>query len=229
MLSVVLITLQTYDSSTTHSLTHSFRYAAQNLNYLAGVAAANSNSGGLVTPVFDRVPMRPAVGDCYNAAPWGCGPTAVVEVPPASGRAAAAAAAAAEGSGSGSTDNDDDDGDDAGTAVAAATTASASPPYERVVLDYQLRCNTSADVSCPQWDHVVQLKACCSRNVLGGGGGGVGGATCNAQDGFELGRWITPFGRGIGRWRTDVTRWLPLLRAGRAHNATQSSYCNLTL
>ena len=180
-------------------------YAAQSLNYLAGVAAANDGQpGAVVTKVFDSTPMRPMVGNCYNAAPWGCGPTAVVAVPPASGRAA-------------------------GTGGVAA-----SPPYERVVLDYQLRCNTSADVSCPQWDHVVQLKACCSTTALSSESGAAATTsssnTCNAQNGFELGRWITPFGRGIGRWRTDVTRWLPLLRAGRANNAnTLNSYCNLTL
>ena len=140
--------------------------------------------------------MRPAIGNCYNSEPWGCGPSAVVEIPPPKGD---------------------------------FSTATGSLPYSNLVLDYALECNTNADISCPQWDHVIQMKACCSPQPLRAATSidGDGATTCNAQDGFELGRWITSFGRGNGRWRTDVTPWLPLLRPVRT--ATAMSYCNVTL
>ena len=159
-------------------------YAAQNLNYLADVDVKNSRDATVVS-VFNKTTMRPAVGNCYNAEPWGCGPSAVVKVPPPSG-------------------------------------GKHTRPYSNAVIDYYLQCNTSADVSCPQWDHVIQLKACCSATRLS-----ESGATCNAQEGFELGRWITSFGRGNGHWRTDVTPWLPLLRPNARTNG--NSHCNLTL
>ena len=170
-------------------------YAAHNLNYLATVDIANA-ANAIVTPVFNRTHMRPANGNCYNAEPWGCGPTAVVTVPPPAGKSSSESLANGG--------------------------LSSSPAYSNVVLDYYLQCNTTADVSCPQWDHVIQLKACCSSTELA-----EGGHTCNAQSGFELGRWITSFGRANGHWRTDVTPWLPLLRQGVTPE--QDSFCNLTL
>ena len=75
-----------------------------------------------------------------------------------------------------------------------------------------LNVNTS---DCPQWDHVVQLRACCLGDLAGGDGGGKRGSgflenvpqapTCNAQRGFEVGRWITSFGRGVGHWVHDIS------------------------
>jgi hypothetical protein len=82
------------------------------------------------------------------------------------------------------------------------------------------QCPCPAD--CPQWDHVLQLHACCGarcrpcrpvvwlqRGSGSSGGGGGGGANSSAQAsdpglssmssgsggacGAELGRWITPF------------------------------------
>ena len=69
-------------------------------------------------------------------------------------------------------------------------------------LDVALGCPTPFDTSCAIWDRTLQLSVCCGPPGSGGGGSGCG---------VELGRWITPFRRGIGRWITDVTPLLPLL------------------
>uniref|UniRef100_A0A3Q3VQB7 Peptide-N-glycosidase F N-terminal domain-containing protein n=1 Tax=Mola mola TaxID=94237 RepID=A0A3Q3VQB7_MOLML len=64
-------------------------------------------------------------------------------------------------------------------------------------LDASLSCPGKRDLSCAHWDHTVQLFICCDRLS----------PHCNT----ELGRWITAFRRGIGRWLTDVSPLLPLL------------------
>ena len=71
--------------------------------------------GAAVVPLFEAQSLRPAGGDCYGDAPWGCGPSAVARVP-------------------------------------------AAP--EKLQLEMALGCNGTRDVDCPQWDHVVQLRAC---------------------------------------------------------------------
>ncbi|XP_070823210.1 uncharacterized protein [Chaetodon trifascialis] len=68
-------------------------------------------------------------------------------------------------------------------------------------LDASLSCPGKRDMSCAHWDHTVQLFICCDQV----------GPYCNA----ELGRWITAFRRGIGRWLTDVSPLLPLLDGKR--------------
>ncbi|XP_041798340.1 uncharacterized protein si:dkey-256h2.1 isoform X2 [Chelmon rostratus] len=68
-------------------------------------------------------------------------------------------------------------------------------------LDASLSCPGKRDSSCAHWDHTVQLFICCDRV----------GPYCN----MELGRWITAFRRGIGRWLTDVSPLLPLLDSNR--------------
>jgi hypothetical protein len=44
----------------------------------------------------------------------------------------------------------------------------------------------------------------------------------NALQGQELGRWITPFGRAVGRWLTDVTPLMPLLFSNGSRACTFS-------
>lgn len=66
-----------------------------------------------------------------------------------------------------------------------------------VHLDLALSCNGSSDVDCPQWDHVVQLRACIATVATS--------LRCDAQAGPEVGRWITSFGRGAGRWLSDIS------------------------
>ncbi|XP_066571608.1 uncharacterized protein LOC136760208 isoform X2 [Amia ocellicauda] len=67
-------------------------------------------------------------------------------------------------------------------------------------LDTSLSCPDPWDESCAPWDHTVQLFVCCDRQ----------GPLC----GLELGRWITAFRRGIGRWLTDASPLLALLDGG---------------
>ncbi|XP_061530766.1 uncharacterized protein si:dkey-256h2.1 isoform X2 [Phycodurus eques] len=72
--------------------------------------------------------------------------------------------------------------------------------FDTLMLDASLSCPGSRDASCPRWDHTVRLFVCCDRL----------GPYCHV----ELGRWITAFRRGIGRWQTDVSPLLPVLDAG---------------
>lgn len=91
-------------------------------------------------------------------------------------------------------------------AVATVTLPLGLSEFNRLELDAALSCPTKRDVSCAHWDHTVQLFVCCDRL----------GPHCN----MELGRWITAFRRGIGRWLTDVSPLLPLL---------DSNKCTLTM
>ena len=96
-------------------------------------------------------------------------------------------------------------------------------PYQgSLQLDLALGCAGDTDVTCEQWDYVVQLRACCIPTGLSAAGavGVRGGPQCDAQSGGEIGRWITSFSRGIGRWHTDVTTLAPVL-TGR--------WCNFTM
>ncbi|XP_075266555.1 LOW QUALITY PROTEIN: uncharacterized protein LOC115396397 [Salarias fasciatus] len=78
--------------------------------------------------------------------------------------------------------------------------------WDTLELDASLSCPGRRDSSCAQWDHTVQLFVCCDPL----------GPFCNT----ELGRWITAFRRGIGRWLTDVSPLIPLL---------DSSNCSFTM
>jgi len=72
----------------------------------------------------------------------------------------------------------------------------------KLAFDLALGCNGSRDVDCPQWDHVLQLRACKLP---------AGHASCDAQAGPEVGRWMTSFSRRVGHWLLDVTPLAPLL------------------
>ncbi|KAM6994372.1 uncharacterized protein LKV04_006787 [Tautogolabrus adspersus] len=78
--------------------------------------------------------------------------------------------------------------------------------YDLLELDASLSCPGRRDSTCAHWDHTVQLFVCCDHT----------GPYCNT----ELGRWITAFRRGIGRWLTDVSPLRPLL---------DSNKCTLTM
>jgi len=111
------------------------------------------------------------------------------------------------------------------SSVVPVPTAAARGPlgrrFARLELDFALGCGLGPrDVDCPKWDHVVTLLACC-------GAAGGGGLSCDASRGFELGRWITAFGRGVGRWATDVSPLLPLLVGSDEGAAARA--CNLTV
>jgi hypothetical protein len=44
------------------------------------------------------------------------------------------------------------------------------------------------------WDRTIQLHV-----------------TCTGNQKYSIARWINPFGRGVGRWLTDITALVPLL------------------
>lgn len=68
--------------------------------------------------------------------------------------------------------------------------------YRNVELDMSLYCSGKSDYSCPHWDHIVHLTVCCDKK--------------SPLCGEELGRWITPYRRAVGRWLTNITPLLPL-------------------
>lgn len=68
--------------------------------------------------------------------------------------------------------------------------------YRNVELDMSLHCPGKSDYSCPHWDHIVHLTVCCNKK--------------SPLCGEELGRWITPYRRAVGRWLTNITPLLPL-------------------
>ena len=79
--------------------------------------------------------------------------------------------------------------------------------------------------ACGAWDYVVELKLCGAPDdaaapplpeaqQLEAGGAGAGAGAGDACD-VEVARWVTGYGRP-GRWLTDASAALPLLRAGRA-------------
>ncbi|XP_017541676.1 uncharacterized protein si:dkey-256h2.1 [Pygocentrus nattereri] len=78
--------------------------------------------------------------------------------------------------------------------------------YDVLELDAALSCPGIRDETCAHWDHTVQLFVCCDPFS----------PYCN----LELGRWITAFRRGTGRWVTDVSPLLALLNGTR---------CSLTM
>ncbi|MCI4391219.1 hypothetical protein PGIGA_G00131600 [Pangasianodon gigas] len=73
--------------------------------------------------------------------------------------------------------------------------------FDVLELDAALSCPGRRDETCAHWDHTVQLFVCCDHFS----------PYCN----MELGRWITAFRRGTGRWLTDVSPLLPLLNSER--------------
>jgi len=75
--------------------------------------------------------------------------------------------------------------------------------YGKVELDLALSCTGRLDADCPAWDRVLQVDI-----------------SCQSAQAVELGRWITPFRRRVGRWLTDITPFVPLIT---------SSTCNFTI
>jgi len=157
-------------------------WAAQWLDFQQGVEAQAAQPAHVVS-VFANVDLRPASGNCYGSEPWGCGPSAVVNVPSAAERGA------------------------------------MGRQYTTLEVDFALGCGDgSRDVDCPQWDHIITLLGCCGDVVAED-------ASCDASQGFELGRWITTFGRGVGRWLTDVSPLLPVING----DVGVARSCNLTV
>ncbi|XP_066501080.1 uncharacterized protein si:dkey-256h2.1 [Hoplias malabaricus] len=78
--------------------------------------------------------------------------------------------------------------------------------YDVLELDAALSCPGLRDETCAHWDHTVQLFVCCDQ--------------ISPYCKLELGRWITAFRRGTGRWLTDVSPLIALLDGQR---------CSLTM
>ncbi|ELU13514.1 hypothetical protein CAPTEDRAFT_163986 [Capitella teleta] len=76
-------------------------------------------------------------------------------------------------------------------------------------LDFSLSCFGFQDEECPHWDRTVQLHVCCDWSS----------ALCGA----ELGRWISPFRRRIGRWLTNATTFIPLISNPSSSSSSSSS------
>jgi Peptide-N-glycosidase F, C terminal len=70
---------------------------------------------------------------------------------------------------------------------------------QRAYIDFAIECPTTFDSSCPHWDRIVTLSACCD------------GAISSTLCGFELTRYISSFGRNGGRWLTEITSLLPMI------------------
>jgi len=147
-------------------------WAAQSLEYQARLAERTAGRH-VAVPIFESTHLRPATGDCYGAAPFGCGPW---------------------------------------KSIPQKTLRLSHSPT--VHLDMALSCGGAQDKDCPQWDHIITLRACCTSAQ---------GGDCPAQSGFELGRWMTSFGRREGHWLSDIS---PLGGLLQAH---QTGQCNFTV
>lgn len=96
-------------------------------------------------------------------------------------------------------------------APVASSVAVQMPPrtllqsFASMQLDFSLSCAGNMDRDCQVWDRIVSVAADC----------GVGS--------FEVGRWINPFQRRVGRWLTST----PLLPAFYP-SGDDSSVCNFT-
>eukprot|EP00596_Hydrurales_sp_CCMP1899_P003629 CAMPEP_0119036222 /NCGR_PEP_ID=MMETSP1177-20130426/3780_1 /TAXON_ID=2985 /ORGANISM="Ochromonas sp, Strain CCMP1899" /LENGTH=795 /DNA_ID=CAMNT_0006995731 /DNA_START=83 /DNA_END=2470 /DNA_ORIENTATION=- len=103
--------------------------------------------------------------------------------------------------------------------------------FGKLAIDTTITCEGLFDSDCSHWDHTVTISVSCADNGniieksnlfqvdLDGAddrriGQGlfdrkrkleVGGAR------FEIARYVTPFGRRVGRWLTDITPLIPLL------------------
>ena len=96
--------------------------------------------------------------------------------------------------------------------ASAAVALPAVGAFTSLTLDLALGCPTPWENSCAIWDRQMQVNLCC-------GAVNQSDPTCN-QTFVELGRYITPFRRGLGRWLTDVTPLLPLVAAAAPQSCT---------
>ncbi|XP_061174811.1 uncharacterized protein LOC133183952 [Saccostrea echinata] len=81
--------------------------------------------------------------------------------------------------------------------------------YQGLELDMSLSCPGDKDTTCGHWDHGISLFVCCNPK--------------SPLCGMEIGRWISPFRRRIGRWLTDISPLLPVIQNN------QSAICKFTM
>jgi hypothetical protein len=77
--------------------------------------------------------------------------------------------------------------------------AATMATFDTMELDLALYCDAHLDENCGEWDYIANLTLCDVDDPT----------VCTT----ELGRWITTYGRE-GRWVTDVSPMLALLRDG---------------
>ena len=106
-------------------------------------------------------------------------------------------------------------------ANAGLPSAEAMAQFDTAQVLMQLDCPGALDKRCGKWDYVVQLHVCSdpattpARPVVGSVDAhaieqqGHSHASCNV----EVGRWVTAYGRP-GKWLSDASAVLPVLRAG---------------
>ena len=105
-----------------------------------------------------------------------------------------------------------------------------------VELEMELGCSGRFDYTCPDWDHVIQLFVCsgdksscqaCPQLIWAENNASFP-VHKNAEGydqnvcGPEIARWMTPFRRRNGRWRSDIS----LLKAAFLH---ASNSCQFTM
>lgn len=107
--------------------------------------------------------------------------------------------------------------------------ASELARFDSLQADLTLACPEGRDTNCGAWDYLSHLWVCTADDSAMADGGTVADGSTVADSGTvadggaprwrcdtELARWITTYWRE-GRWVTDISGVLPLLRGGRTH------------
>jgi hypothetical protein len=97
--------------------------------------------------------------------------------------------------------------------------------FENFVIETTLTCNNDGDVdqSCADWDHCITVWADCDGIEYAVGATNRRSLEVGGEPN-ELARYVTPFRRDVGRWRSDRTALLPLLFANGGAGGT----CNVS-
>lgn len=99
--------------------------------------------------------------------------------------------------------------------------ASEMAQMRTMEFDLTSGCSDNEDKNCPAWDQIGSLDVCAPDSDAG---------TC--EDGVEIARWITTYGR-IGRWVTDDSPFLAMLQGGGTrrfqYNSGGGSMATLTM
>lgn len=86
--------------------------------------------------------------------------------------------------------------------------ATAMAGFDTLEVDLSTNCVNHRDGDCGAWDYISNLRLC-EENSNGDAGADGGRPRCDT----EIARWITTYWRE-GRWVTDISQMLPLLRDG---------------
>ncbi|MEZ4391608.1 MAG: hypothetical protein R3A48_10970 [Polyangiales bacterium] len=85
--------------------------------------------------------------------------------------------------------------------------ATAMAGFDTLEVDLSTHCVNHRDGDCGAWDYISDLRLCELPDA--DAGADAGAPRCDA----EIARWITTYWRE-GRWVTDISPMLPLLREG---------------